>query len=75
MKKKILLLLSTLMIVGMIAGSTVLGSDYVANISSSKFHYVDCRWAKKISASHRVYYDTREDAIDDGYVPCKVCRP
>lgn len=50
-------------------------AEYVANKRSGKFHYVDCRWGQKIASYNRVYYDDRDDAIEDGYVPCKVCRP
>lgn len=49
---------------------------YVLNKSSKKFHYPSCSSAKKI-AEHN--YDereaTREELIDDGYVPCGICKP
>lgn len=48
---------------------------YTGNARTSKFHYDDCRWAQKISDYNRVYLDSRQEAINNGYVPCKVCKP
>jgi len=48
---------------------------YVGASTTGKFHYTYCRWAQKIRGDHRVYFDSREEAIDAGYVPCKVCQP
>lgn len=50
-------------------------STYVGATTTGKFHYVDCRWGQRIRDDHRVYFDSREDAINNGYIPCKVCRP
>ena len=50
-------------------------SAYVGNSNSGKFHYQGCKWEQKMLESNRVYYNSREEAIADGYVPCKVCRP
>ena len=52
-----------------------LAADYVGNAHSMKFHYSDCRWAKKISAANRVEFESRDEAVEGGYVPCKVCNP
>jgi len=48
---------------------------YVGSKKSNKFHYPSCRWAKKISPGNRVYFNSRQEALDRGYVPCKVCGP
>jgi len=48
---------------------------YVGSKRSNKFHYPSCRWAKKISPGNRVYFNSRQEALDRGYVPCKVCGP
>lgn len=48
---------------------------YIGNSNSKKFHYPWCKWAQKISSFNRVYFKTREEAINAGYVPCKVCNP
>ncbi|HHY48079.1 MAG TPA: MBL fold metallo-hydrolase [Firmicutes bacterium] len=51
------------------------GTRYYASIKSNKFHYPSCRYAKQISASSLIVFNSREEAIAAGYVPCKVCRP
>ncbi|KYH30571.1 thermonuclease precursor [Moorella mulderi DSM 14980] len=50
-------------------------AKYIGNSSSKKFHYPDCRWAKEISPRNRVEFTSRQEAINAGYQPCKVCRP
>lgn len=50
-------------------------AKYIGNSKSKKFHYPDCRWAKEISPKNRVEFNSREEAINAGYQPCKVCRP
>ncbi|GMA99514.1 Ada metal-binding domain-containing protein [Pelosinus sp. IPA-1] len=48
---------------------------YVANSNTGKFHYAGCRYVNMMSPSHKVFYDNRDEAINAGFVPCKVCRP
>jgi len=48
---------------------------YVASKNSEVFHKSDCRWAKRIAPKNLVRYKTREDAINDGKRPCKMCKP
>jgi nuclease (SNase domain protein) len=47
----------------------------VASINKEPFHRISCRWAQKISPKNAVYYNTRQEAIQDGHRPCKVCKP
>lgn len=49
--------------------------SYMGNSNSGKFHRTDCKYAVKTSEGNRVYFGTREEAINEGYVPCKVCNP
>ena len=54
------------------------GSDsgsYIASANSHKFHYPSCRWGKKISDKNKVTFNSRSEAISQGYEPCKVCQP
>ncbi len=46
---------------------------YVGNARTKKFHRPDCRWAEEISPANRVEFRSREEAIRQGYEPCKVC--
>ena len=57
------------------SGSIYSQSGYYANINSKKFHYPDCRYAQKMnSASLRIEKDYNK-LIDEGFQPCKVCKP
>lgn len=47
--------------------------NYVGNKRSLKFHRQDCRYLP--AEKNRIYFKTREEAINEGYVPCKVCKP
>jgi len=49
--------------------------EYVGSKTSNKYHYPDCKWAKKISAKNLVTFGTAQEALKAGYVPCKVCKP
>lgn len=52
------------------------GSDYVINTNTMKFHLPHCRYVKTIKDSNRWdYQGSRQEIIDMGYVPCKVCKP
>ena len=47
--------------------------SYIGNRNSYKFHRPSCSY---LPAEHnRVYYQTREEAVNDGMVPCKWCDP
>lgn len=48
---------------------------YMLNTKSGKFHYPDCRTIKHPEAAHWATASTRDEAIEAGYVPCKVCNP
>ena len=49
--------------------------QYVGNLNSHKFHIISCRYVGRMNPSNKVFFDTRDDAINEGYVPCKVCKP
>lgn len=48
---------------------------FVASSNSNKFHKPYCRWAKKIHDSNKISFNSRSEAINQGYEPCKVCQP
>ena len=48
---------------------------YVGNRNSMKFHLATCTWAAQTSPENRVCLATREEALAQGYVACKVCKP
>jgi hypothetical protein len=48
---------------------------YIGNRNSMKFHRADCRWVREMNEANKVCFQSREEAIAAGYVPCKVCKP
>lgn len=49
--------------------------NYVASVKRDPFHKPSCKWAKKISSLNLDEYETRQQAINAGHRPCKVCKP
>ena len=72
-KKRLSIILATVLLI--LVATPALASDYVGNSRTGKFHYADCQWAGKISPSNRVHFNSRDEAVSQGYVPCKVCHP
>ena len=50
-------------------------TSYVGSVNSDKYHDPDCEWAQKIKPENEIWFDSIEDAEDNGYHACKVCRP
>ncbi|HIC96231.1 TPA: hypothetical protein EYP12_06360 [Candidatus Bipolaricaulota bacterium] len=50
-------------------------APYIGHQRTKKLHRAECRWARKISPSNRVYFNSYDEAARAGYVPCKVCKP
>ncbi len=48
---------------------------YIGNHNTYKFHHDGCRYVARMNEGNKVWFDTREEAINAGYIPCKVCRP
>ena len=49
---------------------------YVANKNTKKFHRPDCPSVADMKESNKVfYYGSRDEVINDGYVPCQRCNP
>ena len=49
---------------------------YAVNTNTGKFHYVSCRWVNDIYPENRTDSNAdRQEIIDAGYTPCKVCCP
>lgn len=73
MKKFLAAIVAVLVLAASFA--TVLASTYVGNSSSHKFHYSNCATLKKMNPNNRVMFNSRDEAIKKGYVPCKRCKP
>ncbi len=50
---------------------------YVASKHSQGlvFHRPECQWARKIKNDNLVRFDTKDEALDLGYSPCRTCKP
>lgn len=52
------------------------GSDYIANKNTKKFHYPGCSSVDQMKESNKWYFTgSRETLIKKGYKPCKRCNP
>lgn len=49
--------------------------SYIGNKNSKKFHTSTCSGAQDIKKENLVSFDSREDAVEQGYSPCKTCEP
>lgn len=47
--------------------------SYIGNKNSEIFHREDC--SSTVSEQNRVYLQSRDEAISEGFRPCKVCNP
>ena len=54
---------------------TVFAANYVGNANSKKFHVSSCSFAERMKPANRVNFNSRNEAIAAGYVPCKRCKP
>jgi len=48
---------------------------YIGNKNSKKFHHYFCGSVGNMKEKNKVFFLSREDAIEAGYVPCKRCKP
>jgi uncharacterized repeat protein (TIGR02543 family) len=48
---------------------------YIGTATTLKFHHSWCRYVPTIRPENKVPFSTRQDAINAGYIPCKVCNP
>ena len=71
--KKLIAAIISLLILSMATAFAEVG--YVGNSNSHKFHYSDCSTLKKMNTANRVNFNSRDAAINAGYVPCKRCKP
>jgi len=55
--------------------SYALSAEFWASKNSNKYHYPSCKWAQKINPKNLIKFNSPEQAIKAGYVPCKVCKP
>lgn len=50
-------------------------TPYIGNRNTKKFHRFNCNSVNDIKDPNKVSIPTREEAVDQGYAPCKRCNP
>lgn len=48
---------------------------YIGNQNSHIFHYDWCESVSKMKDKNKVYFSSREEAVNAGYKPCQRCNP
>jgi len=60
-------------------GGSSLGSKenpkYLGSITSNKYHYPDCKWAKTIVPEKLIGFNSVSEAEEKGYIQCPTCKP
>ena len=57
------------------SSSHTTSGNYIGNSNTGKFHVSSCSSVSKMSDRNKVSFSTRNQAINQGYVPCKLCNP
>ena len=55
--------------------STSASGTYIGNSNSHKFHFPNCKSVGKMSEKNKITFSSRDEAIKQGYTPCKNCNP
>ena len=50
--------------------------NYIGNKKSKKFHYPSCSGVETMAEKNKLYFNgSRDELIEQGYDPCKICNP
>lgn len=60
---------------GLVTEGLDIADGYVLNTNSKKIHLLDCSAVDNMSESNKAYTDDYDQAISEGYTPCKICNP
>lgn len=53
-----------------------INADYILNMTTKKFHRIDCVCVKRMCEKNKGYYiGKREELLCEGFVPCRSCYP
>lgn len=48
---------------------------YIGNKNSHVFHLAGCQSASSMNEKNKVFFGTRDEAVNKGYKPCSKCKP
>ena len=57
------------------SSSSSTSGNYIGNSNTGKFHDSSCQSVSKMSDRNKVSFSSRNQAINQGYIPCKICNP
>ena len=60
---------------GSVSEGLDISDGYILNTNSKKIHLPDCSAVDNMSDSNKAYTDDYDQAISEGYTPCKICNP
>ena len=49
--------------------------SYVGNANTGKFHVSSCGSVSDMAEKNKVFFSSRDEAVNQGYIPCKRCNP
>lgn len=49
--------------------------QFVGSKNSDVYHYPSCRYVGNILEENKIWFEDAQDAVNQGYRPCKVCKP
>ena len=55
--------------------TSVFAANYIGNSNSKIFHYSSCSSVNKMKSENKISFNSRDEAIQKGYRPCKKCSP
>lgn len=55
--------------------NTTTYASYVGNKNSKKLHLSTCQSVTDMNEKNKVFFDSKKEALDLGYTPCKNCNP
>jgi len=51
-------------------------ASYILNTNTKRFHYLFCKSIEDMKEKNKqIFYGTRDEAIESGYIPCGICKP
>ena len=50
-------------------------ASYIGNANTGKFHLPSCSSVSKMSDGNKVFFSSKSDAENQGYIACQICNP
>ncbi len=55
--------------------TTITTVSYCGNKNTKKFHKTSCKFSINTKEENKVNFNSKEDFLNNGYSPCKICKP